>query len=208
MPISPTSALANRAKRSKTPNQSANANRSDPFGSESPFDGIEPLSPSFFEASIQQEVSVHGRICQPLIPSMKALTVTHLQYLQSAFVPRKSEKPVVVKEVQPKVLFKLNQRRVLTEADLWRIVYYRFGAVDDFSCVERTIAEISKLVSIHPRTIQAFLARFVSDGHEVHLRRRFNGSKTPKISEELGKKLTSEKCLMKWAGWTLNGRVK
>ena len=86
----------------------------------------------------------------------------------------------------PKTLkVRLVKRRVYTEEDYWRIVFFRFGSLENFDNSVATYTEVSRRTGIHVATIRNFLLRFEDDGNQVFLRRRYNGGHSQKISFEL-----------------------
>ena len=86
----------------------------------------------------------------------------------------------------PKTLkVRLARRRSYTEEDYWRIVFYRFGSLENFDNPVATYSEVSRRTGIHHGTIRVFLQRFEDDGNQVFLRRRYNGGNGKKISFEL-----------------------
>jgi len=66
-------------------------------------------------------------------------------------------------------------RRTYTLEDLWRVVYFRYGSLTDFSEVNLSYADVSKLTGIPQTTIRRQLLQFEKDGFEIFMRRSYNG---------------------------------
>ena len=77
------------------------------------------------------------------------------------------------------------RRRVYTEEDYYRIVFYRFNSLENFDNPVATYSEVSRRTGIHQDTILKFLKRFEDDGNQVFMRRRYNGGNNKKISFKL-----------------------
>lgn len=63
-----------------------------------------------------------------------------------------------------------------TEEDHWRVVFFRYGSLTDFTQVQQSVAEISKRLRYHKASVAAILKRFSQAGNKVVLRRRFNNA--------------------------------
>jgi hypothetical protein len=73
----------------------------------------------------------------------------------------------------------LHTRRVFQLKELWRIVYYRYNSLTDFAVPCRSYKEVSKLVDIRHDTVINILRRFVSNDHQLVLKRASNGGVLP-----------------------------
>jgi Fic family protein len=88
---------------------------------------------------------------------------------------------------------RLFTRRTYTAEDIWRVVYFRHGSVDDFSKKILSFADVSKLTGIPQETVRRQLDQFEKDGFTVFIRRHYNGNlgSDPKIFLKMEERLKS-----------------
>ena len=91
----------------------------------------------------------------------------------------------------------MSSRRTYTAADIYRVVYSRYGSVDDFSVHVRSIKNVALETNISKPTVQKMLQRFVADGYSVFMRRQLNSKplKLCKIKPKLQQWLLDPKTL-------------
>ena len=59
------------------------------------------------------------------------------------------------------MVVKLYTRRTFTEAEYWRIVYFRYNSIHSFDEIVRSYKEVAAITGIRYVTIVNFLKRFV-----------------------------------------------
>ena len=69
---------------------------------------------------------------------------------------------------------KLFTHRVYDKHDQLRVVYYRYGSINDFSVIRMKAEDISKILSINVSTVMSILNRFIRNGYNVVMKRQFN----------------------------------
>ena len=113
----------------------------------------------------------------------------------------KQTRPVKVPKAQELKLF---PRRVFTEHDHLRVVYFRFNSLQDFSRVTLSFKEVAKVTSLADCTVRAILRRFAENGNKVVFGRKTNGRAcTAKLQGPLKQWLLSKECLSMWSSFSL-----
>ena len=96
-----------------------------------------------------------------------------LRELRTLF--RAPEAPQVQRPLKP-LFVKLFTRRVFSEAEIWRLVYFRYNSIANFDNPIRTFQEIAAITGIKYQTVGSILQRFIRDGFQVVIRRHYNGN--------------------------------
>jgi len=105
---------------------------------------------------------------------------------------------------------KLRCNAYLTEMDLRRIYYFRFGSERPKARPVRTYKEVGRLCHLPPSTCFYAIRRYINDGHKFVDRRRNNLAKCwpdkVKLKGEIAEYLLNPNVLTAWAGYSLARR--
>jgi hypothetical protein len=55
------------------------------------------------------------------------------------------------------------------------VIYFRYGSFTDFSRKVLSFSDVGRLSGIPQETVRRQLIQFVKDGHQVFMRRMYNG---------------------------------
>ena len=108
---------------------------------------------------------------------------------------------------QRKLRLCVRPKRKLNTLHYWLIVQLRYGSLERFNEVQRSISEVAQLMRLTYRTVQYILQRFERDGHQMlcHYKgqaKPWNAKLTPLVKEYL----LDHKTLKSWAGFSLKWR--
>ena len=113
-------------------------------------------------------------------------------------------------QAKPRSL-KLRSHAYLTEMDLRRIHYYRFGTEQPSELFIRSYKEVGRLAKLPASTCFYALKRYINDGYRYVDRRRMNFRKAwpakTKIKDGVAEYLLNPNVLNSWAGYSLAKRV-
>lgn len=145
-----------------------------------------------------------------MVIQMNKQELSQLQSLYSVQQRRLRQKQQLVgkgmSKAKPKGL-KVRSHRYLTEMDLRRVHFFRYGTEKPARIHIRTFKEVSVLAKLPISTCFHALRRYVSDGYKFIDRRRMNFSKAwpkrVKIKGQIAEYLLNPNVLNSWAGYSL-----